>query len=72
MTTMTTRRAAALHSSRSSSLLGRLLAMQSLYRQRRALNRLDSAALKDLGLSRAEAQTEATRPIWDAPNHWTS
>ncbi|MCG7494314.1 DUF1127 domain-containing protein [Thalassobius sp. Cn5-15] len=72
MTTMTNRRAAALRSSRPFSLLSRMLAMQSLYRQRRALSALDSAALKDLGLTRAEAEVEAARPIWDAPNHWTN
>lgn len=41
-----------------------------LYRQRRALAKMDNAQLVDLGLTRAEAQAEAKRPIWDAPNHW--
>jgi uncharacterized protein YjiS (DUF1127 family) len=41
-----------------------------LYRQRRALAGLDDARLADLGLSRDEAETEANRPIWDAPVHW--
>lgn len=41
-----------------------------LYRQRRALAKMDNAQLVDLGLSRAEAQAEAARPLWDAPNHW--
>ncbi len=41
-----------------------------LYRQRRALAKMDAAQLVDLGLTRAEAQAEAQRPIWDAPNHW--
>ncbi|MEO1139069.1 MAG: DUF1127 domain-containing protein [Pseudomonadota bacterium] len=37
----------------------------SLYRERKALARLDDAALADIGLTREEAMTEANRPIWD-------
>jgi len=44
--------------------LGRMLAV---YRQRRALLRLDATALADLGLSRLEALREAKRPFWDLP-----
>jgi uncharacterized protein YjiS (DUF1127 family) len=40
---------------------------QQLARQRRQLARLDAAALKDLGLSRADAIQEAERPFWDDP-----
>ena len=47
-----------------------LLDLLSLYRQRRALARLDDAALTDLGINRNEAKTEANRPIWDVPCHW--
>lgn len=42
----------------------------ALYRQRAALRRLDSRALEDIGITRAEADEEASRPIWDAPQHW--
>lgn len=42
----------------------------ALYRQRRALASLDDTRLADLGLSRHEANTEAKRPVWDAPLHW--
>ncbi|MDU9006340.1 DUF1127 domain-containing protein [Sedimentitalea todarodis] len=42
-----------------------------LWRQRRALTRLDAAALRDIGLTRSEAETEARRPIWDAPESWS-
>ena len=42
----------------------------SLYRQRAALRRLDDAALRDVGLTRAQAEQEATRPIWDVPHNW--
>lgn len=52
------------------SLLCRLQTAIALHRQRRALARLDAAALADIGLTRAEALSEAQRPFWDAPDHW--
>ncbi|WP_217477096.1 DUF1127 domain-containing protein [Stutzerimonas stutzeri] len=39
----------------------------SLYRQRRQLAALSDDMLKDLGLSRADIDTEANRPFWDEP-----
>jgi len=42
----------------------------AVWRQRRALERLDQAALNDIGLSHADAAREAARPIWDAPEAW--
>jgi uncharacterized protein YjiS (DUF1127 family) len=36
-----------------------------LSRQRRALAALDDFRLEDLGLTRAEAEAEAARPMWD-------
>jgi uncharacterized protein YjiS (DUF1127 family) len=36
-------------------------------RERRALMALSDDALKDIGLSRADAYREGTRPIWDLP-----
>lgn len=42
----------------------------TLWRSRRALAALDDAALNDIGLTRREAQTEARRPFWDAPETW--
>jgi uncharacterized protein YjiS (DUF1127 family) len=42
----------------------------ALAKQRRALTRLDDAALRDMGLTRAEAAHEASRPAWDVPSHW--
>lgn len=35
--------------------------------ERRALAGLDDAALKDLGLSRADVARETARPFWDLP-----
>ncbi len=42
--------------------------LMGLYRQRRALAALDDDALRDLGISRDEALTEARRPLWDIPS----
>ena len=47
-----------------------LMGYMDLYRQRRALAKMDAAQLDDLGLTRSEAQAEAARPFWDAPSHW--
>ena len=41
-----------------------------LYRQRRALEEMDDAQLKDIGLTRDDVRKEAARPFWDAPGHW--
>jgi uncharacterized protein YjiS (DUF1127 family) len=41
-----------------------------IWKQRRDLAKLDDRALEDIGLSRAEAEREAKRPLWDAPRHW--
>jgi len=40
---------------------------QQLAAQRRRLAALNDAALKDLGLSRADVLQEAERPFWDDP-----
>lgn len=50
--------------------LSTLLHLGALARQRRALARLDDAALADLGLTRDAAAREAARPVWDVPSHW--
>jgi uncharacterized protein YjiS (DUF1127 family) len=44
--------------------------MISLARQRRTLAALDDHILSDIGLTRAQAEAEADRPIWDAPSSW--
>ena len=52
------------------SVFGFVVDMIALASQRRALRTLDDAALRDMGISAKEAQTEATRPIWDLPQNW--
>lgn len=47
-----------------------LLGYMELYRQRRALARMDADQLNDLGLTLEQAKTEANRMIWDAPSSW--
>lgn len=42
----------------------------AIARQRRALAKLDSDALADIGLTKDQAQAEAGRPAWDVPAHW--
>jgi uncharacterized protein YjiS (DUF1127 family) len=42
----------------------RLLRWHELTRQRRALLALNERMLKDIGITRAEAQREARRPFW--------
>jgi uncharacterized protein YjiS (DUF1127 family) len=39
-------------------------------RQRARLATLDDRMLRDIGLTRAEAEAEATRPAWDVPSNW--
>lgn len=42
----------------------------ALARQRRALAQLDDHLLRDIGLDRHAAWSEAVRPVWDVPRHW--
>lgn len=51
-------------------LLARLLAAEAVARSRRRLALLDDHILRDIGLTRAEAEAEAERPAWDSPLHW--
>jgi len=43
----------------------RLLRWQELARQRAQLGELDDHLLRDMGITRAGARMEATRPFWD-------
>jgi uncharacterized protein DUF1127 len=49
---------------------GRFVKHLNVWRQRRQLSQLDDAALNDIGLTRTEANAEARRPFWDAPETW--
>ncbi len=51
-------------------LFDRLQAAHILYKQRKALISLDDAMLRDIGVTREQANSEANRPVWDAPKHW--
>ncbi|MCW8843328.1 MAG: DUF1127 domain-containing protein [Rhodobacteraceae bacterium] len=44
----------------------------ALYRQRRALAKLDARSLEDMGISRRDAEAESRRPVWDVPAAWRS
>jgi len=46
----------------------RLLRWNELARQRTALRQLDERTLRDMGISRHDALSEARRPFWDDPH----
>lgn len=52
------------------AILGPVIDMIRLARQRRQLAGLDADRLEDIGISEAQARTEATRPFWDIPDYW--
>ena len=52
------------------SLLQALQKARALRRQRLRLGELDDRMLRDVGLTRAQAEDEARRLAWDAPGHW--
>lgn len=47
------------------TIVRQLQRWRDLYRQRRQLAALSDFMLKDIGLSRADAEREASRPFWD-------
>lgn len=47
-----------------------LLDLIALRRQRRQLAGLDPHLLRDIGLTRGQAEDEALRALWDVPRHW--
>lgn len=48
----------------------RLRNVFALYRERRALAQLDNAALRDIGITRHDAEQEVGRSAWDIPSSW--
>ncbi|MFO7919678.1 DUF1127 domain-containing protein [Rhodobacteraceae bacterium W635] len=61
---------ASLPASRRHSLTAFARAAITAWRQRRALERLDVHARRDLGLTEADIAREARRPAWDVPQAW--
>ena len=55
---------------RNSGWFARLLNANALRKERRGLRHLTDAQLNDIGVTRAQAEEEASRSGWDAPNHW--
>lgn len=53
------------------AIISGLLAVSALRRDRQRLALLDDHLLSDIGLSRREAEHEASRKGWDVPDHWT-
>ncbi|WP_166359217.1 DUF1127 domain-containing protein [Pseudomonas akapageensis] len=49
------------------SILKQILRWHDLHRERAQLMQLSDAALKDMGLSRADIFEESERPFWDDP-----
>lgn len=47
-----------------------LLTAYQVWTERRTLQQLDDALLRDMGLTRAAAEHEASRPPWDAPHRF--
>lgn len=52
------------------AVLGMVTTALSISRERRALESLDDHLLRDIGVSRTDAEKETKRPVWDAPNRW--
>ncbi len=47
-----------------------LRTMLDVWRQRQTLRQLDDRALEDIGVTRAQADKEAKRKLWDVPSTW--
>jgi len=52
------------------TLLTRFLRIASVARQRRHLSALSDHMLRDIGVTRAEAEAESRKAAWDVPDHW--
>ncbi|NIZ60143.1 hypothetical protein DL239_04025 [Sedimentitalea sp. CY04] len=55
---------------RRSSLISGIAARLAVWKQRRVLKALSDSALEDIGLTRRQADAEARRTFWDAPDTW--
>ena len=52
------------------ALLERVALWMEVRRQRRQLASLNDAMLRDIGISRADAEGEYQRHFWDLPDGW--
>lgn len=52
------------------SLLARLFAMDSTFRERRSLRAMEAHRLRDTGLTETDAAIESSKPVWNVPHHW--
>ena len=57
-------------SQRPTGILRRIARAYALHRSRKDLSGLTDAQLADIGVSHVQAEKEAARPFWDAPDHW--
>ena len=47
-----------------------VVAALAVWKERRALSRLDQDRLDDLGLTCEDVLKETAKPVWDVPAHW--
>ena len=52
------------------TVIDRLVELQSIRNERRALAKMDADRLADIGISARDAKQESRRPAWDAPERW--
>lgn len=71
MTVVSTDIRTARHHPRRSPQKASLRLYVSVWMERRALSRMEPRTLADLGLTEAQAQAEARRPVWDLPANRT-
>jgi len=57
-------------SARPTGLLKTIVDKVQLHKERRTLASLDAAALQDIGVTKFDALSEASRSVWDAPDYW--
>ncbi len=55
---------------RKPGFLARLVTLQAIRKERQTLSDLDPKLLKDIGITPEQAEKEAKRVIWDAPERW--
>ena len=55
---------------RKTGILARLVAWNRLWMARQTLKDLEPHLLDDIGVTRKDAEKEARRPSWDAPDQW--